>query len=230
MISFEELRRLFDAHGLGKKFEYVKQMESGCWEWTGAKTKDYGYGVLHADRAHRVTYEMAHGSATGLVIRHRCDNPPCCNPNHLAAGTHADNVRDRVSRGRSAAREANGRSKLTTPDAAMIRADRTHSVTQLARAFGVDRKVIRDIKNGVTWKGVEPAPGLVPSASQPHASPTLRGASRNIPTSDDGAGPVGVDHQPYRPAETATQPRRLTREKNCADCASPTVRLWRGRK
>jgi hypothetical protein len=35
-----------------------------------------------------------------MVIRHKCDNPPCCNPKHLIIGTHSDNAKDRVRRGR----------------------------------------------------------------------------------------------------------------------------------
>jgi hypothetical protein len=46
---------------------------------------------------------LEHGPiAEGVVIRHSCDNRPCCEPLHLLSGTHADNVQDRVARGRTA--------------------------------------------------------------------------------------------------------------------------------
>lgn len=46
---------------------------------------------------HRLAYYLAHGPIPdGTIIRHSCDNPPCCEWQHLLAGTHADNVRDRA--------------------------------------------------------------------------------------------------------------------------------------
>lgn len=77
-----------------------------CWPWTGAVASG-GYGHTNLRNAHvyahRAAYESVHGvgSADGLVVRHRCDNPPCCNPGHLELGTHADNARDMRERGRA---------------------------------------------------------------------------------------------------------------------------------
>ena len=77
---------------------------SGCWEWTGSKN-DKGYGRVYADRdekrAHRAMWEQAHGPVPdGLWVLHRCDNPPCVNPDHLFLGTPLDNVRDMMAKGR----------------------------------------------------------------------------------------------------------------------------------
>lgn len=81
-----------------------------CWGWAG--TKDLrGYGVLSGrsgraskkrkEKAHRVSYEKANGPIPdGLVVRHKCDNPECTNPNHLEIGTQKDNMRDMVARKR----------------------------------------------------------------------------------------------------------------------------------
>lgn len=85
--------------------------DRGCWEWRGPRSEK-GYGLLHAPRlsldgvrVHRVIWEM-HNTRTipeDHVIRHRCDNPPCVNPDHLELGTVAENQADMVARGRSIA-------------------------------------------------------------------------------------------------------------------------------
>lgn len=130
-----------------------------CWPWTGAK-EGLGYGVVRRAsgvfKAHRRAYELAVGPIPdGLIVRHICDNPPCCNPSHLAIGTHADNVADKVSRGRQARGEGNGRAVLSIEDVRAIR-DRAPSetVAALAREYRVDRRTITYIVQRVNWKHV----------------------------------------------------------------------------
>lgn len=82
-----------------------------CWEWQAARcSKSSGnHGQVWSPQAqrlvyaHRVVWEFANGELLDpyTVVRHTCDNPPCCNPAHLVAGTQADNVRDMVERGRA---------------------------------------------------------------------------------------------------------------------------------
>lgn len=84
----------------------VRQDADRCWEFMGALTAA-GYGLVgYQGRlvyAHRLAYELAVGPIPdGLRILHTCDNPPCCNPAHLRAGTAADNSRDMVAKGRMA--------------------------------------------------------------------------------------------------------------------------------
>lgn len=86
-----------------------KNGAGGCWLYTGFRKWD-GYGWLARwtpERrrwltAHRYAWILTHGEpAKGMHILHKCDNPPCCNPDHLFLGTHQDNMKDKVAKGRS---------------------------------------------------------------------------------------------------------------------------------
>jgi hypothetical protein len=92
-----------------------------CWPWTGGVTHN-GYGKFSLGplcarrivRSHRLVWEMVHGAVPdGMQVLHRCDNPRCCNPEHLFLGTNADNVADKVAKNRQARigkyRDARGR-------------------------------------------------------------------------------------------------------------------------
>jgi len=75
-----------------------------CWQWVGKKDKR-GYGKVCIGckdvLTHRLAYILTKGSIPKeMVICHTCDNPPCCNPKHLSAGTHKDNVADAIAKGR----------------------------------------------------------------------------------------------------------------------------------
>lgn len=90
---------------LGENFwRYVDRRLSGCWEWLGRRNKQ-GYGLFKVGsqhfRAHRYAYQLAHGEIPdGKMILHSCDNPPCCNPDHLRPGTALENANDVALRGR----------------------------------------------------------------------------------------------------------------------------------
>ena len=89
---------------LGDRFGTKVQSGSGCWEWTGTRTKR-GYGQLGVSGktkwAHRVSWEINNGPIPdGLFVCHHCDNPPCVRPSHLFLGTHQDNMRDMAEKGR----------------------------------------------------------------------------------------------------------------------------------
>ena len=78
--------------------------ESGCVTWALPLTAGSGRVVIGGKReyAHRLMYRLTKGPiADGLLVRHTCDNRACVNPAHLVLGTHADNMRDMVERGRS---------------------------------------------------------------------------------------------------------------------------------
>lgn len=75
-----------------------------CWPWM-AFCQPNGYGYIRINKramgAHRVAYELSTGKpAAGFVIRHKCDNPPCCNPKHLRRGSQRQNVQDAIRKRR----------------------------------------------------------------------------------------------------------------------------------
>lgn len=107
---------------------------------------------------HRFVYEQMFGEIPeGLVVRHRCDNPHCINPEHLELGTQADNIRDMVERGRQAKGSMTKSAKLTEQDVCEIRRrlDAGERVCDLARAFEVHYMTIVRIKQKKIWKHVD---------------------------------------------------------------------------
>lgn len=80
-----------------------KNGAGGCWVWRGAKSKRYGIFYLNGkkEKAHRLAWLFTHGSIPpDKMACHKCDNPPCVNPDHIFWGTMSDNIRDCVAKGR----------------------------------------------------------------------------------------------------------------------------------
>ena len=139
-----------------------------CWEWLGAKRG--GYGCFRVDgavvQAHRFSHEIHVGPIpAGMVVRHRCDNPPCCNPAHIVLGTQRDNVHDMFERRRAVILrgEKNGSSKLTADQVRAIWSS-TRKYNDLASDFGVTVRVIGLIKRGQMWTSVTGGPSSAPRA------------------------------------------------------------------
>lgn len=132
----------------------------GCWEWTGSCVNGYGRASLPDRRfaiVHRAVYEAIYGPIPdGLVVCHRCDNPPCYRPDHLFLGTQADNVADKIAKGREARGEQVGSAKLTAADVRTIRerVARGDRVVEIAATYNVDRDNIYRIARRETWRHV----------------------------------------------------------------------------
>lgn len=84
------------------RLERFQVKSNGCWSWSGSKDGK-GYGTLSnrnggsksPEKAHRVSYEKENGAIPiGMIVRHKCDNPECTNPEHLELGTQKDNMQD----------------------------------------------------------------------------------------------------------------------------------------
>lgn len=135
---------------------------SECINHLGAISDGYGVRKYKGKlvRAHRLAYCQAKNidmsDIEGLVILHMCDNRKCINPDHLRAGTHADNCSDKVSKNRQARGEKIGNAKLTTEDILLIRRLLKSGFTRryIARLFSVSGMCIGKIASGKTWSHV----------------------------------------------------------------------------
>jgi hypothetical protein len=80
--------------------------EDECWEWRLSKSKDgYGFSCVGGkiQLASRLAFTLSGGALTEEkpYVCHKCDNPSCCNPNHLFAGSQKDNMHDMIQKGRA---------------------------------------------------------------------------------------------------------------------------------
>ena len=151
-----------------KWVEAVRHPELGpCWEWAKSRMKlRGGYGQVRIEgrtlKAHRVAYGLWVGSIpNGHCVLHRCDNPPCINPDHLFTGTHRDNALDKVAKGRGVNPIRYGEdvasSKLKAVDVRKIRVllAQGDSLNSISRQFNITKQAVSSIKRGRTWTTVK---------------------------------------------------------------------------
>jgi hypothetical protein len=119
---------------------------------------DTGYGCVWVDgkarKAHRVAWSLTHGDIpAGTRILHSCDNPPCCRPEHLFAGTSRDNTLDMVRKGRHG---GTVQRKLTAHLIPIIRERYAAGATlkQLGADYGVSFVAIWKVVNRKSWAKV----------------------------------------------------------------------------
>lgn len=149
-----------------------KNENTGCIEWIRG-LNDRGYGMLRVStgksmKAHRFAWELVNGKIPdGKMVLHKCDNPPCCNPEHLFLGTQKDNLEDMTRKGRRwpgnperfgpQDGENNNRSKLKKENVLEIKhllREGKKSHGEIAKKFNVSRVTITLINTKKLWKDV----------------------------------------------------------------------------
>lgn len=141
--------------------------EDACWNWTLSTSNGrYGQfgrkidGRLKNFATHRLAleYKLGRRLESGECACHKCDNPLCCNPKHLFAGTQADNMADMNAkrrnvwhRPRKTVGEAHGRAKLSLVQIEAIRAD-NRLLREVAADHDISIQHVSRIKNQKAWK------------------------------------------------------------------------------
>lgn len=146
-----------------ERFEQRLEVQpSGCIEYKGPHLFS-GYGTFNYSGkktlAHRFAWELWKGPIpAGMWVLHKCDNPPCCNIDHLFLGTCQDNTDDRINKGRDANRSGqnNGRALLNEDDVRKIHTLLREGLTsvEVASRYSVTADTIRSLKSGFSWKHI----------------------------------------------------------------------------
>ena len=152
----------YDEDCRKKLLNSIKITESGCWEWKKSCHKQ-GYGNFPYKRkvllAHRASWILFKGILDDkILVCHKCDNPPCCNPDHLFLGTDKDNVKDGFSKGRIKRKKGEQHyfHKLKEEDILIIRkmALAGDTFKEIAKKFSVHRTCIGSVVNRKSWKHI----------------------------------------------------------------------------
>ncbi|WP_156424901.1 hypothetical protein [Novosphingobium fuchskuhlense] len=134
-----------------------------CWEWQGYRDR-YGYWQVRTESgvkaASRVALLLASNlQRSDLHALHSCDNPPCCNPNHLRWGTPAENSADKSKRGRHRNKAFGGfdnpNCKIAPealPEIVRLIDEGVLTNGAIGTRFGVTHAMISKIRTGNAWR------------------------------------------------------------------------------
>ncbi len=118
--------------------------------------------------AHRFSWALHFGPIpAGAHVLHHCDTRLCVRPEHLFLGTHSDNMRDMVSKGRAIHQtnperlvrgERLWKAKLTDERVRQIRQRHQNGerVSALAVEYGVHWSTLYKMLNREIWQHVSP--------------------------------------------------------------------------
>ena len=145
----QQVMELTEEHK--KRFWAKVDKTDSCWLWTGSTVRG-GYGNVCINNktymAHRVSWFLAGNTIpTCHVLRHKCRNRNCLNPEHLETGTQAENANDKI-------RDGTAGKKLNAQQVLEIRARATESQRKLGKEYGVSHKSICRVITRRYWKHI----------------------------------------------------------------------------
>ena len=146
-----------------KFFEKIEAAPNGCVVWTASTIGGYGR-LAHRGkncRATHVSWFLKYGVWPKKFLLHTCDNPPCVKISHLFEGTHQDNVKDMIKKGRHAKGTKIAQSKLSEEDILEIRRlteEERWTAKQLGIKFQVHPGTIAAIREARGWRHVAQEP------------------------------------------------------------------------
>lgn len=131
-----------------------------CWEWLKKhRNGEKGYGYFLVGRKNGGMIRATHYSLllSGIIVPrgkgalHKCDNPPCVNPNHLFVGTQQDNNIDAMLKGR----KAKSLNPMKVRKIRKLWSTGNYTQTALAKMFGVQQTMIGFVVRNIFWKHVK---------------------------------------------------------------------------
>lgn len=155
-------QRKYKINDLAEAAEELKKItitEQGCHEYHGKKT-NLNYSRIRFrgrdESAHRISWAIANGGMEnlkeGFHICHKCNNPPCINPEHLYQGTPSENAIDAVKAGHK-------RIKFTENDILYIRDNYIpgdqRRTAELMIKYDISQSYLYQIATGRIWKFVK---------------------------------------------------------------------------
>jgi len=177
-VSDASIEHVLSRHGIKRKnnkysrkdITYIEvtkvdYLPTPCYECTSHQISPNGYPMKKVKGKKsimaRYIYEehFKKEIPKGYLIRHKCDNKLCINPYHLEIGTHMNNINDSIERDRIRKGSLINTAQLTENKVKEIKNKLKYyeygMVKKLAKEYKVSIGIIKNIKNGSTWKHVK---------------------------------------------------------------------------
>lgn len=141
----------------GKRRKYEFEIdENGCFNCTSHAKGKWGHCTTSVNGIKMGIYKHIYIECfgevpEGMVVRHKCDNGSCINPEHLELGTEQENKNDMVERGRSRKGEKHHNTKITEEIAYFIKNDTEYTAKELAKKFDIQVRQVMRIRSGERW-------------------------------------------------------------------------------